>query len=361
MVWACASTALFLLAIRQARAVLFPADWTDRSEAAVLLLTVPVGLNGIWNLQTNLPILSFVILGAVAVRRSRWWSASIFLALPFWIKVAPVSFGLLLAGLWPRRLAVRLGVAILLLGAMTFLFASPGYVAEQFGGWWACLTRLKSARHVGYRDAWTVVEILFHGERTVYEAIALERTYRVFQMLRLATAAGVFVWLWHEKAQGAPVRWLLVASVTMGGAWMMAFGPSTEFATYAMFAPVAGWCLVEAWKRSLGWGWMLTAYLFLLNGANHDFERLHEWWTGSAWTNLLAPVGVFLLAGWFVVHGRAMWEAYRDVSPDGAGGVSGSLGGNASDGFGGSASGNMQASGHPESAGSAEASGNAAS
>lgn len=317
MVWAVLSTALFLLAIRQARVALFPADWTDRSEAAVLLLTIPVGLNGIWNLQTNLPIISFVILGAVAMRRSRWWSASVLLAIPFWIKVAPISFGMLLAGLWPKRLVGRLCVVFILLGAMTFLFAPPSYVVEQYEGWWACLTRLKTSRHVGYRDAWTMVEILFQGERTVYEAIALERTYRIFQFLRLATAAGVFVWLWHEKASGAPMRWLLVATMTMGGAWLMAFGPSTEFATYAMFAPAAGWCLVEAWKRKLGLPWMLATYLVLLNGANHDFERLHEWWTGSAWTNMLAPVSVFMLAGWFLVYGRRMWEAYRDGTPEG--------------------------------------------
>ena len=139
LLWIWLNLAVFFAALRALMKRILPGPWTPHREGLFLCLVLVGITRSIWSGQSNLLVFGLVALGAVAIADRRWWLAACLLAIPVHIKVWPLAVALLLVACWPRRLAARLAVCVLAIGALPFLTKPFPWVCRQYDGWFAML------------------------------------------------------------------------------------------------------------------------------------------------------------------------------------------------------------------------------
>src|SRR5207237_4342299 len=97
--------------------------------AILFLLILPLSLGSLHNGQPNTLIIGLLLAALAGCAGERWNLAAACLALATALKIYPLALGLLLAVLYPRRLAPRLLLALVLAGLLPFLLQQPDYVA----------------------------------------------------------------------------------------------------------------------------------------------------------------------------------------------------------------------------------------
>ena len=230
------------------------------------------------------------MIAIVSAHRSSWTICAICLGLTAYLKIYPLSVALLLVLLYPRQLAWRLLVTLLLMGALTFLLQQPGYVLAQYQRWFG--TRASDDRRMNMNIAPRDFAMLL-------KAMHINLSSRIFLVLQLfaaALTAGVCIYgrikNWSEDR-------LLVAVFTIGTSWMLLFGPSTEDATYAMIAPPVALALAQTqrmpgWMRSL----ICSSYAVLLIGLIlNAFFGLKK----TPYTMSVQPLGALMFLTYAVV------------------------------------------------------------
>jgi len=194
----------------------------------VFLLILPLSLGNFNNGQVNPLITGLLMIAIVSAHRSSWTISAICLGVTAYLKIYPLSVALLLVLLYPRQLAWRLLVTMLLMGALSFLLQHPNYVFEQYQRWFGM--RAVDDRRLNMNIAPRDFAMLL---RAVHIDLS-SRTFLVLQLFAAVLVAGVCIYgrirNWSEDR-------LLVATFTLGTCWMLLFGPATEDATYAMIAP----------------------------------------------------------------------------------------------------------------------------
>lgn len=235
------------------RHVLPPVSLWRRSAfwAVSGVLVLPAFNNG----QINLLIVGTALCGMTEAARGRWWAAAAWLAGCGWLKIYPLSVGLLGCVVAPRTLSWRLIVMTVYLFVLPFLAQDPTYVLGEHGVF-AAEMRVddrSDAEIVRAPRDWTILPRLwlnFHVPRPVTMSVAL------------AAAAAFAGLVWKDRGDH---RWVLPS--ILGLIWMCLFGPATEMNTYSIAAPVAGamvatgkwlprWACGSAW---LGTGLMTAA------------------------------------------------------------------------------------------------------
>src|SRR5262249_41500179 len=101
------------------------------------LLILPLSLGHFFNGQYNPLIFGVFIIAVLAVVAGLWKLLAIFVGICTYLKIYPLSVGLLLALLYPRKLGWRLGLTLILMGALPFLLQQPAYVFEQYKRWFS--------------------------------------------------------------------------------------------------------------------------------------------------------------------------------------------------------------------------------
>ena len=256
----------------------------------VFLLILPLSLGNFNNGQVNPLITGLLMIAIVSAHRSSWTICAICLGLTAYLKIYPLSVALLLVLLYPRQLAWRLLVTLLLMGALTFLLQQPGYVLAQYQRWFG--TRASDDRRMNMNIAPRDFAMLL-------KAMHINLSSRIFLVLQLfaaALTAGVCIYgrikNWSEDR-------LLVAVFTIGTSWMLLFGPSTEDATYAMIAPPVALALAQTqrmpgWMRSL----ICSSYAVLLIGLIlNAFFGLKK----TPYTMSVQPLGALMFLTYAVV------------------------------------------------------------
>jgi Glycosyltransferase family 87 len=275
-----------------ARAVL-PGPPSRAARGLLLLLLLPLTAGSLNNGQSNALVLGLVLAGVAGVAApdgGRWRTrlAGCCLAGACLFKLYPVAVALLLAVGSPRRFLGWFLTALAVGLALPFLLQSPGYVADQYAGWWQHL--LTQDRQGLEREYW------YRDLRLLCAQVGIpleEGGYRMLQVLGGIAAAGGCL---AARVSGWPVRRRLTLLTALGCFWMTVLGPATESATYALLAPTAGWALLEAWRaRPLAVrGLVLAGYGLLVVAA------LAAWFPGSRQFQALGvqPLGgLVLLAG----------------------------------------------------------------
>jgi hypothetical protein len=280
-----------------------PVSWTPARRAGFFVLALAGGLSPIWNGQSNPLVIGLLLLAASAFVCEQWWTASILLTLPVVLKLTPLVVGLMFAALWPRKLAGRLCVALGVAALVPFLTRSPGTVLEQYAGWLDQMHELRDQRWIGFRDAWAGWVTACHFVSWQDGPVPLETSianpaYRVVQVL----AAGcVLAWCLRQRRHNLSKRRLITVTLGMGVAWLMLFGPATEFPTYVLLAPLLSWAILEetnrAWARLAVYG---AAVLILVLGWNAIGQAL----TGLPLATVTLPLGTILFTGWLVAYTR---------------------------------------------------------
>ena len=239
------------------------------------VLSTPSVNNG----QVNTLLAGAAVFGTVEALRGRWWRAAGWLGLGGWVKVYPLSVGLLLGVARPR-----LAGPLLLVAAggfvLPFALADRGYVADQYRRF-AESTLGDDRTHdrpVRVPRDWTVLPRTWLG-RTVPVGDA--------NSLSLVVAVGLAGLVYARRSAEL--------ALVLGCGWTAAFGPATEGNTYAVLAGPAAWVCVAAgpiWARAVGrvgCGLLLLAVARGVRPGVAEFELLG-----------VQPVGAVLvmLAGW---------------------------------------------------------------
>lgn len=213
----------------------------ESSYWLVFLLILPLSLGNFNNGQVNPMIIGLLMIAILAAREKRWTLSAVALGVSAYLKIYPLSVGLLLVLLYPRQLGWRIALTLILMGAISFVLQQPAYVLEQYHRWFS--TRAADDRRMNIdiapRDFAMILKLLHIN---LSKHILL-----VFQMLAGLGAAAICIIgrlrKWSEER-------LLICVLTTGTCWMLLFGPSTEDATYAMIAPALVFALVQAFHQN---------------------------------------------------------------------------------------------------------------
>lgn len=141
-----------------------------------------------------------------------------------------------------------------------------------------------------------------------------------YRLVQLASGAAVLGWcLWQKHCaggRGLGRRGLINATLSMGLAWLMLFGPAVEHATYVFLAAPLLWALLErgAWPHGRGLIW--ASFLLIMVLGWGAVTRL----LAPDWPVLLTalPAGAALFALWLVGYARNCSQEERNPDRKGA-------------------------------------------
>lgn len=290
--WAATNAAVLFAALRSFLHDVVPERWSSRKQGLFLLLVLVASARGLWASQSNTLVFALVACGAAALVRGRPWRAALLLAAPVHVKLWPLAAGLLCAARHPRRLGLRLPLAVGLFALVPFATKSPTVVLEHYRNWFAALVGPMQIRHE-YRDAWTIWELAF-GEVDPHG-------YAVLQGVSALGVLGLCLWQRRRDPQSARGALFVLGTWT---AWQLMFGPGTERNTFCLIAPLTAWGLLAdsgriGTRMLLGAGYgLITLFSFGL------FERLLI--DAVPWVTAAAPIGAALfLAGLVAYEMRA--------------------------------------------------------
>jgi hypothetical protein len=211
------------------------------SYCFVFLLILPLSLGNFNNGQVNPLIIGLLMIAILAADQERWTLSAVAVGISAYLKIYPLSVGLLLALVYPRQLGWRIAGTLILMGAISFVLQQPAYVLEQYHRWFS--TRVADDRRMNMDIAprdFAMILKLFHINLSANLQVVL-------QMLAGSGAAVVCV-------AGRTQKWsenrLLICVLSIGTCWMLLFGPATEDATYAMIAPALAFALVQAFHQN---------------------------------------------------------------------------------------------------------------
>ncbi len=231
---------------------------TKKYFSFVFLLLLPLAIGNLNNGQVNPLIIGLLIFSIVAARHERWTFCAICIGIATYFKIYPLCVGLLLILFYPRQLAWRLIVVLVLLGALSLVLQRPSYVLEQYQRW-------ISSRAADNRR--TNVNIAPRDFAMLLEVFRIYLSAQAFLLLQVLAGGLVAIVCWLGRDW--PENRRLVCLLTLASCWMLLFGPSTESATYVVLAPAVVLALVQAfqqevplWIRVL----LLTSFVVLLLG-----------------------------------------------------------------------------------------------
>lgn len=218
---------------------------TPRQQAWAFCAAVPLALISLNNGQVNVLLTGSVLLAGAAFARNRYAATAICITLAIWLKLYPISLGLLLVLLAPRALAWRFSLGILIGGLIPFLFTSPEYVLAMYKSYAQYLQhedRTYSFLSQVQRD-WTIIPRQWLG------LIPPPEVTRGVSLLVAAMCAGLVLTCCRgmERPRAAQV------AVGLACIWMTLFGPATEIPTYTLIIPVLCVAVVswQGWRRIL--------------------------------------------------------------------------------------------------------------
>jgi hypothetical protein len=274
VLWRLLNAGVFLAGLAAWARWAAPLKLTARQLAAFFLLAVPLSLSSLGNGQPNTVVIGLLLLAVTGIIRDHWWPAAACVALAAALKIYPLSAGLLLTAVHPRRFGPRLAVALVVVAGLPFLLQRPEYVAEQYAQWYRLLgadDRKYWPLDSTYRDLWLLLR-----------AWGVPIVPKVYLFVQLAAAAGCAALCVAGRWRGWEARRVLAACLALGTTWMTLCGPATESCTYILLAPALAFGLVaarvECWPvpvRALFGGSFTLFALCVLAGAAPRTAQFH--------------------------------------------------------------------------------------
>src|SRR3984893_8186839 len=103
----------------------------------VFLLILPLSLGNFNNGQVNPMIIGLLMVAILAAYEERWTLAAFAVGFSTYLKIYPLSVGLLLVLLYPRQLGWCLSLVLIFMGSVSFILQRPAYVLEQYQRWFS--------------------------------------------------------------------------------------------------------------------------------------------------------------------------------------------------------------------------------
>lgn len=303
ILWNLMSIALLLWALRRFVREILPGEWPPAREALLVALVLVGSLRGIWSAQSNALVIALAMLAAVAIQRKRWWTASLLLAVPVFVKLWPVALVLLLVVLWPRQLLARFSAVMAVGLTVPFLTRPAAVVCQQYYEYYYWLTGcLSLGRWSGYRDA-----------VTIFEQLGIELHRYVYPVIQLEAALLLLGWCLWQRQQLGSTRRLLLSILAIWPAWQLLLGPGSERLTYGIIAIAASWALLESFAQKRCRVLAATAWGMISVFSMGTFERLAQ--PAVPFAPALLPSGVVVFILWLMVHETAPRTVTADLPP----------------------------------------------
>ena len=232
-----------------------------------------------------------MILAVADLSESRWWRATILLALAFAFK--PLALVLiLLAGVLYLPMSWRLAIGMILVAIVPFATQRPDYVISQY---LACRENLQITFEVGETSLWAQ---LF----SMLEVAGIHLPSAVRTGIRVMAAGSTLVACWLAVRALSPNRAAFYL-FSLTACYLMLFNSRTEGNTYAMVGPVYGALLAEAAYRlnhRRSTGWLIAAVALTL--ANYELAVLITPREKAIWICPLVCVGVTGYLVWRLIQ-----------------------------------------------------------
>ncbi len=281
VLWRLVSILLFAFSLRGF------AGLAGRSERPLYPLMSFAALPLVWdcarNGQATLIMTAMMLLTVVDMARSRWWRATLWLALSVAFKPLAIVLVLLVMAIErPMTWRVALGMAATALAPLAM--QHPGYVLDQYA---AFLRNSQIAAHVavvarGWSSPFNALQTagisVSEGIQTAIRLIAAVLTL-IFCLLARRR---------HDAARSA------VFVFSLAAAYVILFSPRTEENTYMMLAPALALFLVQAFliEKRPGEGIMLAAMVLAMVGSR-PIEHLMTPRVETSWLSPLMATCFF--------------------------------------------------------------------
>ncbi len=298
VLWRVLNMAVFLGALMIWAREILPQPLNRIQMAQLSLLGLPLTVPSLNNGQINPLMVSVILLAPVLAKRGRFVLCGFCLAAAFWMKLYPLSLGLLLLLVYPVRLSPWLIVVLVLGLILPFALQTPPYVNSQYQKWIVYLQT--DNREMVPLDYWPRdIRLLFR----VWWVPLPEKVYPALQILVAGVMAGLVLWARYRQLDQKELLTFLTGLACL---WMTIFGPATESPTFIVLAPSLAAFLLLVWSRPVSpWlrGLVLISYgLFVA-------AHVGKWFP---WGNALAnlgpqPVGGLIFLGCFVFY--EIWKA----------------------------------------------------
>lgn len=230
-----------------------PEQISGPKRGILFLLLLPLTIGNIASDQSNALVLAFMLVAITAVQVDLFSLAAIAIVGAFLFKIYPLSLGLLLILIHPRKMSGRLLLFLVAGLLLPYLFQRPAYVTATYRNWIHYLTvedRSTDGPGHAYRD----LQFLLHD----LSIVIVQRTYR---LIELGTAGALALFCLIARLKGWHPARLHFFTLTVAVCWMTVFGPATESMTYLLIAPVVCWLLITPRLSRSSW----TGYLYLLS------------------------------------------------------------------------------------------------
>ncbi len=317
IVWTLLGMAVYLLGLWRFGIRVLTTSESKHTLAFFLILGCVGGLRGFWNAQANALVTGLILLGVDAWIGRRWWPAAWFFAGSVIIKLTPLAVVLLFVALRPRVLGGRVAFALLVFALVPFLTKPPGIVVGHYGELYSHLLRSSGERWPGFRDVWTIHQVIARqaaGLPGVPELKCTMESPGTYRCIQILSAASVLLWcLWQQRLRISESE-LAIRTLGMGMAWLMLLGPSTEHPTYVFLAPSLALALHHkqlGWRRVVLW---LSACLILVLGWSSLTEPIQNLYP---WTLTALPVGTLLYVVWLIAYATPSAQQNSFAAPGG--------------------------------------------
>jgi hypothetical protein len=216
----------------------------------------------------------------VAIARGRWSAGALSLLLAVAIKPLGMVWLLLAGGMWPRQLGWRLGVGLLVLFAVPFLFGPPDYVWRQY----ADFGRTMALETDPARSFSDIRGFLAYG-------FGIHLSNATLLAMRIGAGLGTLLLartLCHRWSRaGAALALYVLAAI-----YLVLFNPKTEAPTYTLLGPAIGvlfaWAVLE--RRSVLLSVFLAGVAYGLGFTYEIWGHDQYVWQPSLTLGLLAVV-----------------------------------------------------------------------
>ena len=215
---------------------------SDRNWLALfLLLVLPLSLDNLNNGQANILMIGLVMVSVLACGASRWNLAAICAAAACLLKVYPVASAMLLAVVYSRRFTMRFLAALALGILLPFALQRHDYVVEQYRTW---IEHLRTDNRQGLH-----VELWYRDLRLLADLCGMPLSASMYALIQLAAGAAIATLCLAARRRKWPQHRLAPLLLGLACCWMTAFGAAAETSTYMIVAPIAAWCVVDAFRQ----------------------------------------------------------------------------------------------------------------
>jgi hypothetical protein len=277
----------------------------DRNWLALLMLLVlPLSLDNLNNGQSNLLMIGLVMASVLACGTGRWNLAAASAAAACLLKVYPLASAMLLTVVYTRRFTLRFLAALAVGILIPYLLQRPVYVLEQYQTW---IHHLRTDNRQGLH-----VELWYRDLRLLADLCGRPLSAVTYALIQLAVGAAIAALCLAGRRRKWPQHRLAPVLFGLACCWMTAFGSAAETSTYMIMAPIAAWCVVDAWRRHrppLECSTCLAIYLLfgLARAAGSEPQTRYISMVAQPMTSLL----LFAL-----LFSRAAWQLHRRPSDD---------------------------------------------